>query len=101
MIELTPSRHAHKEVQPYPFPSNYKEVLRISSPAVPPGLLKMHTKRTDGKVDVIVSLIRENQKRGLGRAFAELFALCCWESLITLAVPHSTQEYQRVLVAVR
>lgn len=60
MIELIPSRHAHKEVQPYPFPSNYKEVLRISSPAVPPGLLKMHTKRTDGKVDVLVSLIREN-----------------------------------------
>lgn len=50
MLELTPSRHAQKEIQPYPFPTKFKEVLRVSSPAVPPGLLKLHTKRTDGKV---------------------------------------------------
>ena len=50
VVELTPSRHAQKEIQPYPFPTNFKEMLRISSPAVPPGLLKMNTKRTDGKV---------------------------------------------------
>ncbi|XP_078344764.1 uncharacterized protein LOC144630301 isoform X3 [Oculina patagonica] len=56
MVELTPSRHAHKEIQPYPFPTKFKEVLRISSPAVPPGLLKMHTKRTDGKVKVMLRI---------------------------------------------
>ena len=49
-VELIPSRHGQKEVQPYPFPTKFKEVLRVSSPAVPPGLLKLHTKRTDGKV---------------------------------------------------
>ena len=49
-VELIPSRRGQKEVQPYPFPTKFKEVLRVSSPAVPPGLLKLHTKRTDGKV---------------------------------------------------
>ena len=49
-VELTPSRHRQKDVQPHPFPTKFKEVLRVSSPAVPPGLLKMHSKRTDGKV---------------------------------------------------
>lgn len=51
-VELTPSRHRQKEIQPYPFPTKFKEVLRLSSPAVPPGLLKLHAKRTDGKVGV-------------------------------------------------
>lgn len=58
MVELTPSRHAHKEIQPYPFPTKFKEMLRISSPAVPPGLLKMNTKRTDGKVRVMCTYQR-------------------------------------------
>ena len=53
-VELTPSRHRQKEVQPYPFPTKFKEVLRVSSPAVPPGLLKMHSKRTDGKVRSLI-----------------------------------------------
>ncbi|XP_068751759.1 kinesin-like protein KIF26B isoform X2 [Montipora capricornis] len=55
-VELAPSRPRPKETQPYPFPTNFKEVLRLSSPAVPPGLLKMHTKRTDGKVKVMLRI---------------------------------------------
>ncbi|KAK2561614.1 Kinesin-like protein KIF26A [Acropora cervicornis] len=55
-VELTPARPRPKEVHPYPYPTNFKEVLRLSSLAVPPGLLKMHTKRTDGKVKVMLRI---------------------------------------------
>ncbi|XP_032222291.2 kinesin-like protein KIF26B isoform X2 [Nematostella vectensis] len=46
-------RHAQKESSPYPFPTKFKEVLRLSQPSAPPALLKT-SKRTDGKVKVML-----------------------------------------------
>ena len=48
-VSEVPLRRASQEIKPYPFPTNFKESLRKSSPSVPPSLLKMN-KRTDGKV---------------------------------------------------
>ena len=50
------SRHKqsdpHAHAPPYPFPTKFKEALRMNSPAVPPTLLKNGIKRTDGKVRI-------------------------------------------------